>query len=289
MRRKIYDSDPIKFSLDRIDYLYGKNEFPDVVDRVNRPITLKEAITLFKDPRVKINRYGTPESFIAQHKLRLPVNIENVKKHGICVVGQTGDLAPADKKLYALRDVTATVDSMPLIASSIMGKKLAADDDCIVLDVKTGSGAFMKTYDDARRLAETMVKIGNGAGRKTYGVISDMNQPLGYAVGNILEVKEAIKKMIEFLEEKGIATRVVSMPCQELFEEQSLNYQMEVLGTAPVISVEAGSTYGWNRYAQKTIRIDCFGASAPASKLYEHFGLTPSHITEEVEGFLSQC
>ena len=83
MRRKIYDSDPVKFSLDRIDYLYGKNEFPDVVDRVNRPITLKEAITLFKDPRVKINRYGTPESFIAQHKLRLPVNKENVKKYGI--------------------------------------------------------------------------------------------------------------------------------------------------------------------------------------------------------------
>lgn len=83
MRRKIYDSDPVIFSLDRVEYLYGKNEFPDVVDRVNRPITLKEAITLFKDPRVKINRYGTPESFIAQHKLRLPVNIENVKKHGI--------------------------------------------------------------------------------------------------------------------------------------------------------------------------------------------------------------
>jgi hypothetical protein len=83
MQRRIYDSAPIEFSLDRVEYLYGKNEFPDVVDRVNRPITLKEAITLFKDPRVKINRYGTPESFIAQHKLRLPVNIENVKKYGI--------------------------------------------------------------------------------------------------------------------------------------------------------------------------------------------------------------
>ncbi len=102
------------------------------------------------------------------------------------------------------------------------------------------------------------------------------------------EVSIAIKSQ-ELLYQKGIDVAVVSMPCQELFEEQSLNYQMEVLGTAPVISVEAGSTYGWNRYAQKTIGIDCFGASAPASKLYEHFGLTPSHITEEVEGFLSQC
>ncbi len=130
----------------------------------------------------------TPDEFIAQ-----------VKKTGIAVVGQTGQLAPADKIIYSLRDATATVGSVPLIASSIMSKKLAAGSETIVLDVKYGSGAFMKTTSDAEALSHKMVDIGKAAGRKMAAVISDMDTPLGKNIGNALEVKEAV----EVLKGKG--------------------------------------------------------------------------------------
>jgi len=136
--------------------------------------------------------------------------IENVNTIGLALMGQTAQLAPADKKIYAIRDVTATVDSIPLIAGSIMSKKLAAGSDGIVLDVKTGSGAFMEKYPDALKLAQAMVDIGEGAGKRMVAFITSMEEPLGFAIGNSIEVKEAIDTL------NGVGPKDLTDLCVEL-------------------------------------------------------------------------
>lgn len=166
--------------------------------------------------------------------------IRQVNAIGIALTGQTGNLAPADKKIYALRDVTATVDSMPLIASSIMSKKIAAGAEVIVLDVKQGSGAFMKTEKDARALAEEMVAIGKSVNRKTVAVISDMEQPLGCAVGNTLEMIEAIdtlkgkgsREVLELSVELGAHMVLGAGKAESIGEAKQKLYQTVDSGTA---------------------------------------------------------
>ncbi len=157
---------------------------------------------------------GTVDKLEAIPGMRVSLGREEffdvVKKVGICVIGQSGNLTPADKKLYALRDVTATVESIPLIAVSIMGKKLAAGSDCILLDVKTGSGAFMKSAEDSLALAEEMVSIGESAGKKTAALITNMDIPLGNNIGNSLEVIEAIETL------KNQGSKDLTAVCVEL-------------------------------------------------------------------------
>ena len=167
--------------------------------------------------------------------------VKNVNDIGLAVTGQTGNITPADKKIYALRDVTGTVDNISLIASSIMSKKLAAGADVIVLDVKTGNGAFMKNMKDATELAKTLVDIGNGAGKKTYAVISEMNEPLGYAIGNSLEVIEAIDTL------KGNGPRDLYNLCIELgslmVAASDQNISLEQAKQILKKTIEDGSAY----------------------------------------------
>lgn len=155
--------------------------------------------------------------------------IKNVNHYKLAVVGQTGNLAPADKKLYSLRDVTSTVDSIPLIAGSIMSKKIASGADSIVLDVKTGSGAFMKTLEDSEALAKEMVRIGKNVNRNTVAVISDMSQPLGYEVGNANEIREAIQVLkgeeIDDLKKLSLELATQMALLAEVFPDYDTAYQ----------------------------------------------------------------
>ena len=214
----------------------------------------------------------TPEEFADQSE-----------QVGLAVIGQSADLAPADKKLYALRDVTATVDSLPLIASSIMSKKLAAGTRSIVLDVKCGSGAFMRTPEDATRLAETMVRIGIANGRNTAAVITNMDIPLGHAIGNAMEVTEAI----EVLRGGGpddlrtvcltLATRMIALSCQKSIEEAR--------------QIAEDCLYGGKAYAKFCQWIEAQGGDASYAKDPALFGIA-AHMGEvcaEDDLYIASC
>ncbi len=178
-------------------------------------------------------------------KTNLPIDEfkEIVNRVGIAIVGQNAELAPADKLLYALRDVTATVDSLPLIVSSIMSKKLAADDDCIVLDVKTGSGSFMKTLEKSRELASQMVEIGKRAGKRMRALITDMDTPLGFAIGNSLEVVEAIHTL-QGKGPKDLETLCIALAANILYLAEKGDYAAcEKMAKEAILSGKALKTF----------------------------------------------
>ncbi len=199
-----------------------------------------------------------------------------VRKTGVAVIGQSGNLAPADKKLYALRDVTATVDSVPLIASSIMGKKLAAGAGTIVLDVKCGSGSFMKTETEAEELAATMVKIAKAAGRRSSALITDMDIPLGYAVGNILEVKEAIATL------RGEGPRDLVEICLSLASEM-LSLALGITRAEARARAEEALSSGL-AYAKLREWIAAQGADASYCDSPEKFPAAPYKLEIRAEG-----
>ncbi len=209
--------------------------------------------------------------------------VNQVKEIGIAVIGQSGDLAPADKKLYALRDVTCTIDSIPLIASSIMSKKLAAGTKNIVLDVKCGSGAFMRTDKDASVLAETMVKIGKAHGRNIAAVITNMDLPLGHAIGNVLEVSEAIEVLKgegpEDLKEICLTlASIMVMLSQKIRIEEAKKLTKEVL--------ESGKAY--EKFCEW---IKAQGANVEYALNPEKFGVAKHryNIIANNDGYISHC
>ncbi|NLK39365.1 MAG: thymidine phosphorylase [Clostridiales bacterium] len=208
--------------------------------------------------------------------------VDIVNKIGLSIIGQSGDLAPADKLLYAQRDVTATVDSIPLIASSIMSKKLAAGAECIMLDVKTGSGAFMKTTDAARELAKAMIAIGRRAGRKMAALITDMDVPLGRCIGNALEVIEAV----DVLKGNGRSDLVeICLALSAGILEQSLNLSEEDSLAAARRALEDGSAY--DRFLDM---VKAHGGDLSFIKDTSKFRLSPHtrEITALKEGYISR-
>lgn len=214
----------------------------------------------------------TPEEFKAQ-----------VEKCGLAVIGQSANLAPADKKLYALRDVTATVDSIPLIASSIMSKKLAAGTHSIVLDVKCGSGAFMNTAEKAKELATAMVNIGKSRGRNTAALITNMDIPLGNAIGNALEVKEAIA----VLRGEGPADlKEVCLALASLMLELSLGLNKDEASRLAIETLESGKAY-----AQFLKWIDLQGADSSYAEDTSKFGESKfsKDVVAQKDGYIISC
>ena len=214
----------------------------------------------------------TPDEFTKQ-----------VEEHGIAVIGQSADLAPADKKLYALRDVTATVDSLPLIASSIMSKKLAAGTHSIVLDVKCGSGAFMRTPEDATALAKTMVRIGDAHGRNIAAVITNMDIPLGHAIGNAMEVTEAIEVLRgdgpEDLREVclTLASRMIALSCE--------------MGSEEAHKIAEENLYNGKAYAKFCDWIEAQGGDAAYAKKPALFGKAAyfMDVPAPRDGYIAAC